>query len=106
MPIADALPKLHEIYTWVFDEAIAGWLAEEPETDAFAMTNGMLRLEMLGENGALIPWMFVQTFVAKLGAATQQGFAGSYRAYYKNPVTGVAVTVVMTLLFHAAPAAR
>ena len=102
----DALPKLHEIYAWVFDEAIAGWFTDEPETDALAMTNGMLRLEFLGEQGATIPWLFVQTFVAKLGAATQQGFAGSYRAYYKNPTTGVAVMVALTVLLQVAPAAK
>lgn len=70
------------------------------------MVNGMVRLDFRAENGAVIPWIFVQTFVAKLAEATRQGFAGSYRAYYMNPLTGVAITVSLGLVLQVAPAAR
>ena len=106
MPIQDATAQLSHVYHEVFEECLESYIANDPETDALSMVNGWLRLDFLGENGATIPWLFVQTFVAKLGHATQQGFTGSYRAYYKNPVTGIAVAVALSLILPLAPAAK
>ena len=105
LPIPQASSALYDIYDRIFSQALLTWVDDEAPQNFVTMTVGFVQLTMKGDNGAVIPWVFVQTFAAKLKHATSMGFRGSYTAYYTNPQAQLGVSITLTTLAMVAGAA-
>lgn len=69
------------------------------------MTSELFQLRMEGMSGMAIPWTFVQVFAAKMKQMTQNGFRGSYTAFYKYSNARVSIVVFLATLAMVAAAA-
>lgn len=105
LPIPAASTGLAQLYDQVYSHSLLTWVGNEPERNFLTMTVGFIQLQMRGQAGAAIPWVFVSAFAERLRLATRNGFCGGYTAHYANPTAGVGVVVTLTTVAMVAAAA-
>lgn len=105
LPIPSASTGLAQLYDQVYSHSLLTWVGDEPERNLFTMTVGFVQLQIKGQAGAAIPWVFVSAFAERLRLATRNGFCGGYTAHYANPTKGVGIVVTLTTLAMVAAAA-
>ncbi len=105
LPIPAASTGLAQLYDQVYSHSLLTWVGDEPERNFLTMTVGFVQLQMKGQAGAAIPWVFVSAFAERLRLATRHGFCGGYTAHYANPTAGVGVVVTLTTVAMVAAAA-
>jgi len=105
LPIPFASAGLARLYDQVYSASLLTWVGDEPERNLLTMTMGFLQLQIRGEAGAAIPWVFESSFAEQLRMATRMGFCGGYTAFYSNPTRGVGVVVTLTTMAMVAAAA-
>lgn len=105
LPIPSASTGLAHLYDQVYSHSLLTWVGNEPERNFLTMTVGFIQLQMRGQAGAAIPWVFVSAFAERLRLATRNGFCGGYTAHYANPTAGVGVVVTLTTVAMVAAAA-
>jgi hypothetical protein len=105
LPIPAASTGLAQLYDQVYSHSLLTWVGDEPERNFLTMTVGFIQLQMRGQAGAAIPWVFVSAFAERLRLATRHGFCGGYTAHYANPTAGVGVVVTLTTVAMVAAAA-
>lgn len=105
LPIPSASRGLAQLYDQVYSHSLLTWVGNEPERNLLTMTVGFVQLQMKGQAGAAIPWVFVNAFAEQLRLATRHGFCGGYTAHYANPTKGMGVVVTLTTVAMVAAAA-
>lgn len=96
-PNPPACTVLAQFYTRVLANLSPGgpW-TRLPEWPSFVIGYGSLRLDFYARGG-VVPWVVVTDFARRMEGHSRRGFAGRFRYVYVHAVTGLVVTVVLTV---------